>query len=434
MIEVVIIDIILIVVLLLFGVPVVFCFGAALLFMCIFGNASMISLTLCGFSAVINPVLLAIPLFIFAGGLMAESGIAERLLNFVNVFVGRIKGGLGVVATVTCAVIGAISGSAFTGIASIGPVLIPRMAKEGYPRGFATSLVTCSSILGLLIPPSGLMILYGWVTETSILACFLATVGPGLLIVAAFSIINLIEARKMPLVLESPMSLSERGRQLLNRGWRASVGLMMPVIILGGIYGGVFTPTEAAAVSAVYCIPVGFLIYRGLKWSNFRRSMIESTTSAGTIMVIIFLCFMLTQTYIMARVPQAIITFMFTITENRYLLLFLVNMFLFFLGMIMSDVAGIILGAPILLPLVIMLGISPVQFAAIIGTNLAIGGVTPPYANVLYLGIRVGKTQFSKVLKPTMKFVLFGGVPVVFAATYWPSLSLFLPRLLGFVR
>jgi len=432
MITIVGIDLILLVLLLMVGVPLPFCFGGALLFLSIFANVSPFGLIIWGFGMITSPVILAAPLFIFAGSVMGESGIAKNLFDFVNVLVGRIKGGLGVVSTVTCAIIGAISGSGFTGVAAIGPFLIPRMAGEGYPRGYATALVTCSSILGLLIPPSVIMIIYGWVTETSILACFLATVGPGLLIVVAFSIINLIAARQMRLVLEPSIALKERGKLFMTRGWHATPALLMPAIILGGIYGGVFTPTEAAAVAAVYCIPVGFLIYRGLTPKNFYRIVLGATSSVGAIMVMIFVCLLLAQTFVMLRVPQALVAFMFGITTNKYLLLLFINLFLFFIGLIMNDASGMIIGAPLLLPLVIKIGISPVHFAAIMGTNLAMGGVTPPYASILYLGMRVGNVQFLDILKPTIKFLVFGYVPIVFVTTYWPALSLWLPRLLGY--
>jgi len=432
MITIVLIAMLTLIVLLTLGVPLSFCFGGALLYMSFVTDISMKGLFLWGFNQIINPILLTIPLFVLAGGVMSESGIAKYLLNFVNAFIGRIKGGLGVVAVVTCAIIGAISGSGLTGVAAIGPILIPQMAKEKYPRGYATALVTCSSILGLLIPPSTIMIIYGWVTETSILACFLATVGPGLLIVVAFSIINLLFARNMPLILNPPMDAKTKKKKILNDTWKAIPALSMPVIILGGIYGGVFTPTEAAAVAVVISLPIGFLIYRGLNLNNFYKLVKESATSVGTIMIMILVALMLSQVFVMNRIPQAIISFMFGITTNRFLLLFMINILLFIIGMLVNDATGMVLAAPLLLPLVKELGITPVQFAAIMGTNLAMGGVTPPYASILYLGMRVGKVGFLDILKPTLIFIIFGYVPVVFLTTYWPTLSLFLPRLLGF--
>ena len=432
MITVVLFDMLILIILLTLGVPLSLCFGGALLFMTFFARISMISLLLWGFNQIMNPILLTIPLFILAGGVMSESGIAKCLLDFVNAFIGRIKGGLGVVAVVTCAIIGAISGSGFTGIAATGPILIPRMVEEKYPRGYATALITCSSILGLLIPPSTILIIYGWITGTSILACFLSTVGPGLLIVLTFSIINLFSVRKMPLILATPMNFKQKRKKIAVSTWQAIPALSMPVIILGGIYGGVFTPTEAAAVAVIISLPIGFLIYRGLKMKNFYKIVKESATSVGTIMVMILVALMLSQTFVMLQIPQAIIKFMFGITTNKYFLLFMINILLFIIGMLVNDATGMVLAAPLLLPLVKELGVTPVQFAAIMGTNLAMGGVTPPYASILYLGMRVGKTEFTEILKPTMKFIILGYVPVVFLTTYWPELSLFLPRLLGF--
>lgn len=432
MITVVLFDMLILIILLTLGVPLSLCFGGALLFMTFFARISMIGLLLWGFNQIMNPILLTIPLFILAGGVMSESGIAKCLLDFVNAFIGRIKGGLGVVAVVTCAIIGAISGSGFTGLAATGPILIPRMVEEKYPRGYATALITCSSILGLLIPPSTILIIYGWVTGTSILACFLSTVGPGLLIVLTFSIINLFSVRKMPLILESPMNFKQKRKKIAVSTWQAIPALSMPVIILGGIYGGIFTPTEAAAVAVIISLPIGFLIYRGLKMKNFYKIVKESATSVGTIMVMIFVALMLSQTFVMLQIPQAIIKFMFGITTNKYFLLFMINILLFIIGMLVNDATGMVLAAPLLLPLVKELGVTPVQFAAIMGTNLAMGGVTPPYASILYLGMRVGKVEFTEILKPTLKFIIFGYVPVVFLTTYWSELSLFLPRLLGF--
>lgn len=432
MLTLVLIDVILLVVLLMLSVPLPYCFGGALAFMAIFGDVSMKSMMLWGFNQMISPILIASPLFILAGTIMGSSGIAENLLNFSDIIVGKIKGGIGVVAVMTCAIIGAISGSGFTGVAATGPILIPRMVERGYPRGYATSLVTVSSVLGLLIPPSVIMIFYGWVTDTSILAAFLSTVGPGLLIVCSFSIINMIWVRKMDgITVEPPLPKVELRARNVQRTFRAIPALLLPVIILGGIYGGIFTPTEAAAVAGVVSIPIGFWIYKELTKDKLLDIVNESATSIGAIMTMIIFTLMLSQTYVLLKVPQALIEILFNITSNKTILLIIINVFLFLVGMIVNDITGMILVAPLLLPLVTQLGISPVHFAAIMGVNLAMGGVTPPYASILYLGMRIGKCEFSEILKPTMVFLIFGYVPVVFLTTFWPSLSLFLPRLMG---
>lgn len=391
------------------GVPLPFCFGGALAYMSVVGGVSMKGMLMWGLQQILSPTLLCVPLFIFAGSLMGESGIARYLLDFVDGFVGRIKGGLGVVATVTCAIIGAISGSGFTGVAATGPILIPRMVERGYPRGYATALITDSSILGLLIPPSVIMIVFGWITETSILACFLSTVGPGLLVMLLFSVINVVWSRKFPLILEAPLSKQERRKEIARRGWKA-----LPAL--------------------VYSIPVGFFVYGGLHGKNYCQVAKDSAVSVGAIMMMIMCSMMLSQTYLMLQIPQAIVKTVFGITQNKTVLLILINLLLLFIGMIVNDLTGVILVAPLLLPLVKAIGVDPIHFAAILGVNLAIGGVTPPYASILYLGMRVGKVEFTEILGPAMVFVVLGYLPVMVLTTLWPPLSLWLPSLLGYVQ
>jgi tripartite ATP-independent transporter DctM subunit len=432
MIEVAFLAIGVLVLLLTLGVPLPYCFGGALMVMYFVGDVIMKGNMLWGFQQLGNPVLLAIPLFVLAGTIMSESGIAASLLRFVNAFIGHIRGGLGVVAAVSCAIIGAISGSGLTGIAAIGPLLIPEMEKRGYPREYATALIANSSILGLLIPPSVTMIVYGWVTDTSILACFLATLGPGLRIMSSFSVINRWMSRKFNLRLDGKPNLSELAGEVAKRGVHAFPALLMPIIILGGIYGGVMTPTEAAAVSVIYAIPVGFLIYKGLRWDNFLSAGKEAATAVGAIMMMILFSMILSQMFVMESIPQKIVGFIFEITQNKLVLLILINILLFLVGMVVNDVTAIILIAPLLLPLMEAIGVSPVQFAAIMGVNTAMGGVTPPYASILYLGARIGNVKVTKVIPPAMRLIILGYVPVVFLTSFWPDLSLFLPRLFGY--
>jgi tripartite ATP-independent transporter DctM subunit len=413
------------------GVPIAFCFGGALLFMSVVGGVTMKGMAMWGLNQILSPTLLCIPLFIYAGSLMSDSGIAKYLLEFVDVFVGRVRGGLGMVATISCALIGAISGSAFTGVAATGNMLIPEMVKRGYPRPFATALVTASSILGVLIPPSTPMIIFGWVTGTSVLACFLATVIPGLATVLIFCLINKFYATRFPLVMLPPMDKAEKRKEILTRGWKALPAIAMPIIILGGIYTGVMTPTEAAAAAVAYAIPVGFFIYKGLTVKVWYKVSIASAVSVGTIMIMILCSMMLSQTYVMLQIPQMIVKAVFSITEDKLLILLLINLLLLFVGMIVNDTTGIILCAPLLLPLAKAIGIDPVQYAAIFGVNLAIGSLTPPYASLLYLGMRVGKVEFSEILPPVMIF-LAGYIPVMLLTTYVPAVSLYLPRLLGY--
>ena len=432
MIEIALLAIAALVVTLSFGVPLPWCFGAALMVMYYLGDVTMKGMVLWGFQQLGNPVLLAIPLFVLAGAVMSESGIAASLLRFVNAFVGHVRGGLGIVAAVSCAVIGAISGSGLTGISAIGPLLIPEMEKRGYPREYATALIANSSILGLLIPPSLSMILFGWVTETSILACFLATLGPGLLIMVNFSLVNLWMSRKFNLVLDEKPALGELAGEVARRGVHAFPAMLMPVIILGGIYGGIFTPTEAAALAVIYAVPVGFLVYKGLKLENFLFAGKEAATAVGAIMLMILFSMIVGQMFVYEGVPQQLVQAIFGITENKILLLIMINVLLFLIGMVVNDTTAILLVAPLLMPLMQAMDVSPVQFAAIMGVNTAMGGVTPPYASILYLGARIGKVKVTKVIPPAMLLIVTGYLPVVFLVSFWPDLSLYLPRLFGY--
>lgn len=432
MVEIALLAVAVLVILLTLGVPLPWCFGGALMVMYFIGDTIMRGNILWGVQQLGNPVLLSIPLFVLAGMIMSESGIAASLLRFVSAFIGHVRGGLGVVAAVSCAVIGAISGSGLTGVAAIGPLLIPEMEKRGYPRAYATALIANSSILGLLIPPSITMIVYGWVTDTSILACFLSTLGPGLLIMVNFSIVNLIMARRFPLVLDERPSLPDLTREVTKRGIHAFPALLMPVIILGGIYGGVMTPTESAAVALIYAVPVGFLVYRGLRWSNFLRAGKEAATAVGAIMLMILFSMILSQMFVMEGIPQKLVGSIFGITEDPVILLILIIVLLILVGMVVNDVTAIILIAPLLLPLMGAIGVNPVHFAAIMGVTTAMGGVTPPYASILYLGARIGNVKVTAVIPPAMLLIGVGYMPVVILTAFWPDLSLWLPRLFGY--
>lgn len=417
---------------LLISIPIPFVFGSVVGYMTATTTVGMKSLMLWALPQMCSFVLLASPLFIVAGTLMGGSGIAKRLLDFVDLFVGHIRGGLGIVACVTCAIIGAISGSGFTGVAATGPMLIPRMVEQGYPKGYATALVTSASILGLLIPPSVIMVIYGWVTDTSILACFLSTLVPGVLICILMSIVNMWWCRGFDLSVVSRSEILETRKQAIPITIKATPALLMPVIILGGIYGGVFTATEAAAVAAIYAIPIGILVYKDLKVRSLYALLHESGIMVGSIMAMIFTGLMLGQIYAMLQVPKVVADLVFSLTTNKYMLLLLINIFLFFVGMVVSDTMGMLICAPLLLPLVQAIGVDPIHFAAIMGVNLAMGGLTPPYASILYFGMKVGKCEFSEIFAPVMSFIVFAYIPVIALTTLVPSLSLALPRMLGY--
>ena len=426
-----VISIAILVVLLSFGTPLPFCFGGALMYMVLCTDiGSMSGMYLWGFEQLINPVLLCIPLFVFAGNLMSESGIADALLRLCNLVLGRFKGALGAVAVVACAIIGAISGSGMTGVAATGPLLIPRMEEQGYNRAYATALIANASVLGLLIPPSINMVVYGWVTETSILACFLSTLVPGLILMVDFCIINWFYVRKRSVrVSAEPFAVAVK--KLPKATLAALPALMMPVIILGGIYGGIMTPTESAAVACSYAVQVGLFIYRGLKAQAISRATKESATAVGSLMVMILFGLMLSQQFVFGGLPQELADYLLEVTQNKVVLLLLINAALIFVGMILNDVTGILLMSPLLLPLVKAMGIDPVHFAAIIGVNLSMGTLTPPFAGILYFSVRIGKVEFADVVGPVTVLLLSGYVPMCFLVTFIEPLSMWLPRFFG---
>ena len=419
-----------IIVTLLVGLPVPFCFMLSTTFLVFAQGYAPSFLLPYSFGQMSSVVLLAIPLFIMVGGLMDRGGIGSSLVNLVDVIVGRVKGGLGVVAVVSCAVFGSISGSCAATISCIGSIMFPRLRENGYPMGHSAALVSCAAPLGLLIPPSSQMILYAWVGQQSVLACFLSTVGPGLLLTALLSILNVIMLRKDENVyVAPPMGAAETVKVLGRRSWQAAPALLMPVIVLGGTYGGIMTPTEAAAVAVLYSIPVGFWIYRGLNGRTFVDVLVETATTTGVVMLMMYCIMMLSRIYVMEDLPTMIMNALSSVSTNPKVILLMLNVFMVIVGMIMDDVSAMLLCTPILLPVVMRLGVSPIHFAAIIGVNLGMGNVTPPTAPTLYFGGRLAKTPVSQMLRPAMIFILFAWLPTLLAVTYLPDLALWLPRL-----
>lgn len=428
------IAVLVLIIVLLLGVPIPFAFFASSLVIVIGGGYDYTFLLPYGFNKVSSLILVAIPLFILAGNLMEKSGIGEGLINWVEMFVGRVKGGLGAVMVISCALFGSISGSGFATLSCIGTIMLPRMEAAGYPRGLSAALVSSSSLLGLLIPPSLNMIIYAFIGGQSVLACFLATIIPGLILVTLLSATTFWQLRKNhDIKLRDPMPPAAYVKTLGKRTTRALPAMVAPIIILGGIYGGFLTPTEAAAVSVVYTIPVGIWFYKGLNRQTFKEALITAGTTAGVVMIMLLSVMMLSRLYIMENVPQMILNAMTSITDNTFILILFVNLFLIIIGMLMDDTSAILLTTPILLPVVIQLGVNPVHFAAIMGVNLGLGCVTPPTAPFLYLGARIGNAPINEMIRPTAYYIAFAWIPTLIITTYVPGLALFLPTLFGFV-
>jgi len=421
----------LLIVLFLIGVPVGFSFAMVVVSMALLLGYDLGFLLPFAFEKMSTMIILSIPLFILAGMIMERGNITGPLIDFVDSIVGRIRGGLGAAGAIADAIFGAISGSASAAIACIGSIMIPRLVEEGYPRGYASSLMSAAAGIALLIPPSFSMILYGWITYTSITACFLAGALPGVLLTFIFILINWVMVGRYHGIKKHSAwpGIKQASREAGRTGWYALPALFMPILILGTIYGGVATPTEAAAVAVVYAIPVGFLVYKGLTARNFANALIESSTTIGAVMVSLFFAMILGRMLVMENIPEAIATFMTSVTENKYFLLLMVNAFLFLVGMFMDDITGMIISAPLLLPIIKEIGLSQVHFAAIITTNLTMGLMTPPMAPLIFLGQMIGKTTFPDMIKTSLLFVFLGYLPAVLIVTFWAPIAEWLPVL-----
>ena len=407
---------------LLLGVSIPFAFGAGTIYMYTMLGGTFATTLPVGFNGINTMVLLAIPTFIMAGGFIEKGKVGDELVSVVEMLVGRFRGGLMLAVSYASAIFGAICGSAAATCSCIGSIMAPKLKMAGYSKGLSAALISSSAPLGLLIPPSSLMIMYAWVSGESVLACFLSTVIPGVCLATLLGVVGMILAQRegvQPLENWVPI-YSAPG---LKKTWHATPALLLPVIILGGIYGGVMTPTEAACVSTLYCIPVAIYIYRGMKWSDAPEILKETGTTTGVIMVMLFFVSMLSRYFIYEDLPGALVDMIYLFTTNKNVILLMMNVFMIIMGMLMDDGSALLLSTPILVPIAKEIGVSPIHFAAILGVNLGMGNVTPPCAPMLYLGARVVGTDASHSMKPTLLLILFAWLPTLLVVTYVPGFS-----------
>ncbi len=428
--EFVVIGIGMLVLCLVIGMPIPFSFAATFIWLAFSLDYQTDFLLSAGYNQLNSVVLLAIPLFILAGGIMEKSKIGTALIGVVETFTGHMRSSLGMISVAACAIFGSISGSASATLSCIGSMMEPRMTAAGYDKGYTASLLAAACPLGLLIPPSSAQILYAWSSNQSVLACFLATVGPGILLTILLCITNAVIVRRMNIKVAPKQTADMWVRNSVKNFKFGIPALIMPVIILGSIYGGIMTPTEAAAASVLYAIPVGIYFYKGLTYSNLRETVVDTSCTTGVIMVMFFMVMIMSRLLVMEDVPQSIADALLGLTDNKALILLLVNIFMIIIGMLMDDVSGILLCTPILLPIVTALGVHPVHFAAILGVNLGMGNITPPTAPMLYLSGRICSAKINKMLTPIMILIIFAYVPTLVVTTYWPALSLTLPKLI----
>ena len=413
------------VVLIVLGVPVAVALGVtAIGFLAIDGVPFNIVASQM-FSGLSNFVFLAMPMFMIAGEVMNRAGIAEDLIELVSALVGWIRGGLAMANIGASMVFAELSGSAVADVASLGTILIPQMRKHGYPNAFAAAITSSSASIAIIIPPSIPLIIYGALAEESVIKLFIAGLVPGIILGAALMLFTYGFALRYGWPADSQF----RFRRLLSAARRAVWALSLPVIILGGILGGVFTPTEAAAVAVGAALLIGLFITRRIRILDLPQIVLVAAKRTSIVLLMVSTSAVLGWYLTNAGIPQEIAEQVMAISDNRYVLMFLINIMLILLGMFLHGVAGLILVVPLALPLVTELGYDPIHFGIIIALNFSIGQQTPPVASVLFAAAAVSGSRLGEIMVYNKWFILCIFL-VLQAVTYVPELALWLPRVM----
>jgi tripartite ATP-independent transporter DctM subunit len=373
--------------------------------------------------------LMAIPFFMLAGELMNRGGISARIVGFAQAMVGHFRGGLAQVNVVDSMLFAGISGSAVADVSALGSIIIPQMEKKGYPKPFAAAITAASAIIGPIIPPSGIMIIYAYVMGESVAALFLAGIVPGILIGVALMITVKLMAQHYRLPAALPRaSWADAGRA----GYDAFWPLLTPVILMGGILSGVFTPTEAAAVAAGYSFVISILVLKTLTWRDVPGVLTRAGITSSVVMLLVGAAMAFKTVAALAHTPELLASTLLSVTENPLLLLLLVNLLLFIVGMFLDAGPAIIILGPILGPIFASMGVDPVHFAIVMVVNLTVGLLTPPMGLVLFATSAVSGLRVETVARAVVPFLAVEFL-VILLITYIPAISLTLPRLAGFV-
>ncbi len=382
------------------------------------------------FTGMNSYVLLALPLFLLAGEIMNKVQLTSRLVGFSNVLLGWVRGGLAQVNIITSILFGGISGSAVADTAALGAIFIPAMEKEGYDREFSTAVTIASSIIAPIIPPSMIMVIYGAIMGVSIAGLFAAGIVPGLLIGVCLMLLTRFRARQRGYPRhEGSFTVNEFFLSLK----RAALGLVLPLIILGGILGGVVTPTEAAALAVGYALFLGLIVYRNLNRRVLYDLFFRTAKLMGMITLIISSAAVLAWLMASEQIPQAVVQAFTSVSSNKYVLLILVNLFLILVGMFMDIISSLIILAPILTPLAQAIGVDSLHFGVMMCVNLNIALMTPPMGGCLFMGMMVGDLKMGPVVKELWPFMLVEFL-VLFLVVFIPEITLIVPRLLGLAQ
>lgn len=418
---------------LLLGLPLAFVMGfTGVLYFLFFSPDPILFLSMIPeriFDALDNWILMAIPLFLIAGEVVNKAGVARRIIRFANFLVGRFRGGLAHVNVFSSMLFAGITGVAVGDIASLGTVFIPAMKKEGYDAEFSAAVTAASSLQGPIIPPSIIIVFYAATMELSVGGLFAAAIIPGILFGITDSVIvHFLAVKRQYPTCEVAFAWKDFLRSLKD----AALALLFPVIILGGILGGIFTPTEAASVAVAYALLLGFVVYRTLRVSDMKTVLTKAVRMSAKLFLLIAGISILSYVFALERVPTTVENIVYGTTSNVYVLMFMFIAFLLFVGMWLTGSAAIILFAPILSPVVTGFGIHPFQWAITMVLALTLGLVTPPVGICLFAVAEVAKTSVKGILKSIWPFLLLDIGVIALVATV-PSVTLFLPHLLGFL-
>ncbi len=409
---------------LIIGIPIAFALGLSSMVFLLFSDIPLLVIPQKMYAGLDVFVLLSIPGFILAGNLMNASGITQRIIAFCNALLGHIRGGLGLANVGASMLFGGISGTAIADTASIGSVMIPAMEKEGYDKGFSCAVTATSSTLGPIIPPSLPMIIAATLTGLSVGKLFVAGIIPGLLLgLGLLGLTYFISVKR-----KYPKKKRASWMTMAKSFYQAFWALMMTLLILFGIIGGVFTPTEASIVAVVYALVIGLLVYRELNWTQLPQIILESAKMTASLMVLVGFANLFAWIMTVEEIPQMIAAGLLGLTENRFLILLLINVLLLFVGAFMETIAALLILFPVLLGVAVHVGVDPVQFAIIMVMNLVIGLTTPPVGVCLFVASSIGNISLEKISRAGFPFLLVSLI-ILLLVTYVPEISLFLPGL-----
>ncbi|MBM7096930.1 MULTISPECIES: TRAP transporter large permease [Alteribacter] len=368
--------------------------------------------------------LMAIPFFMLAGVLMGKGGVSKRLLHLATAIVGWVTGGLAMVTVVACMFFSAISGSGPATVAAIGSFMIPEMKRRNYGAGFASAITASAGSIGVIIPPSIPFVLYGVVGSVSVGSMFLAGIIPGLLVGLSLLLISFLISKKHNY---RAATTTYSFKDMMTAFWDAKWALLIPVIILGGIYGSIFSPTEAAVVAVVYALVIGTFVYKELNFRNIYQAFVEASIINGATMIIIGLSISFSYLMTAERVPMTIADYLTSLSEHPIVILLLINIFLLIVGAFIDTISALVILTPILLPVVVQVGVDPIHFGVILITNLAIGFITPPVGVNLFVASNISGTRIEAISRAVLPILLMLIISLL-VITFVPELSTFLPQ------